>query len=70
MIQKQKTNKQEKPEDPMKLEIAEELGLLERVRQNGWGSLTAKETGRIGGLITRKKQQEKIKASQDKKPSL
>ena len=67
---KQKTNKQEKPEDKMKLEIAKELGLIERVRQNGWGSLTAKETGRIGGLITRRKQLEKMKASQDKKPSL
>jgi len=63
--------KQEKPEDPLKLEIAAELGLLEKVRQYGWGSLSAKETGRIGGLITRRKQQEKMKASQEqaRKPS-
>ncbi len=67
---KQKTkNSPETPEDFMKLEIAEELGLLERVKQSGWGSLTAKETGRIGGLITRRKQQEKMKSTQEHKPS-
>jgi small acid-soluble spore protein F (minor alpha/beta-type SASP) len=64
---KPRTKKQEKPEDPMKLEIAAELGLLEKVRQQGWGSLTAQETGRIGGLITRRKLQEKLKASQETK---
>lgn len=37
-------------EEKMKYEIAEELGLLERVRESGWKSLSAKETGRIAGL--------------------
>ena len=41
--------------DNMKYEIARELGLLDRVREVGWGGLTAKETGRIGGLIGQKK---------------
>lgn len=41
----------------MKYEIARELGLLERVRQVGWAGLSAKETGRIGGLIGKKKRQ-------------
>ena len=36
-----------------KYEIARELGLLERVREVGWAGLSAKETGRIGGLIGR-----------------
>ena len=45
------------PEEKMKYEIAEELGLLDRVIQDGWKSLTSKETGRIGGLITKKKRQ-------------
>ena len=40
-----------------KYEIAEELGLLDRVMQDGWKSLTSKETGRIGGLITKKKRE-------------
>ncbi len=39
----------------MKYEIAEELGLLDRVLAQGWKSLTSKETGRIGGLVTKKK---------------
>ena len=39
----------------MKYELARELGLLDRVRQVGWAGLTAKETGRIGGLIGQKK---------------
>ncbi len=42
----------------MKLEIASELGLLERV-QRGWKSLTSKETGRIGGLMTKQKREMK-----------
>lgn len=43
------------PEEKMKYEIAEELGLLERVKKDGWKSLSAKETGRIGGLMTKRK---------------
>lgn len=70
MAHKVKPKKTDKPEDPLKLEIAEELGLLEKVREHGWGSLSAKDTGRIGGLITRRKQQEKMKAAQEnRKPS-
>lgn len=45
------------PEDQLKLEIAEELGLKDQVLQKGWKSLSSKETGRIGGLITKKKRQ-------------
>lgn len=35
-----------------KYEIARELGLLTRVREVGWAGLSAKETGRIGGLLS------------------
>ncbi len=45
------------PEDQMKLEIAEELGLLDKVQAGGWKALSAKETGRIGGLMTKKKRE-------------
>ena len=41
--------------DIMKLEIAEELGLLDKVNSGGWKSLTAKESGRIGGILARRK---------------
>lgn len=44
-------------EEKMKYKIADELGLLDRVLNDGWRSLTAKETGRIGGLVTRRKRQ-------------
>ena len=37
--------------EKMKYEIAGELGLLERVLNDGWRSLTAKETGRIGKAL-------------------
>ncbi len=43
------------PMEKMKYEIAEELGLLDRVEQYGWKSLTAKETGRIGGLMNKRR---------------
>lgn len=43
------------PEEMLKYEIAEELGVLDKVLETGWKSLSAKETGRIGGLMTRRK---------------
>lgn len=42
-------------EEKLKYEIARELGVLDRVIEKGWKSLSAKETGRIGGLMTGKK---------------
>jgi len=50
-LEKQKKEK-------MKYEIAEELGLLEKVTQNGWKSLTAKESGKIGGIMTKRRKAE------------
>ena len=38
----------------VKYEIAEELGLLDKVLEDGWKSLSSKETGRIGGIISKK----------------
>ena len=54
-----KKKKIETLEDKLKYEIAEELGLLDRIEKDGWGNLTAKETGKIGGLITVRKKQMK-----------
>lgn len=42
-------------DEKLKYEIAAELGLFEKVKKMGWKSLTAKETGRIGGLVTKRK---------------
>lgn len=37
--------------EKLKYEIAEELGLLDQVLNDGWKSLSSKETGRIGGFL-------------------
>ena len=39
------------PDEKMKYEIADQ------VLQKGWKSLSSKETGRIGGLITKKRRE-------------
>lgn len=39
----------------MKYEVAEEIGLLDKILDKGWENLTARENGRIGGLVTNKK---------------
>lgn len=44
-----------KKDEQLKLEITRELGLYDRIMENGWKSLSPKETGRIGGLLSRKK---------------
>lgn len=46
-----------------KYEIAEELGIIDKVFQSGWRSLSAKESGRIGGIIRSRNAQ--MAASQD-----
>ena len=48
-------NKVGKIDDKIKYEIASELGLMDKVRRYGWKSLNAKETGKIGGLISKRK---------------
>lgn len=42
-------------DEKLKYEVANELGLVDKIMKNGWKSLTAKETGRIGGLMTKRK---------------
>lgn len=54
---KKKKEKIETIEDKLKYEIAEELGLTEKIKEVGWAGLTAKESGRIGGLITVRKRE-------------
>lgn len=71
-MKKKQTNKpinlaELEPVEKMKYEIAEELGLLDRVMEEGWKNLTAKETGRIGGLVTKRKKQMKNEISSDNK---
>ena len=46
--------------EKIKYEIAEELGLSDKVDAYGWGGFTAEETGRIGGIMTKRKKELKI----------
>ncbi|MBL4938174.1 small, acid-soluble spore protein, alpha/beta type [Clostridium sp. YIM B02515] len=47
----------EKLREKIKYEIAEELGLRDKVDKHGWSGLTAEETGRIGGIMTKRKKE-------------
>lgn len=54
------------PLEALKMEIAAELGLIDQVRVKGWHSLSAKDAGKIGGLMTqriKKRNQEELSAS-------
>ena len=39
------------PRERLRFEVAAELGLDSKIRQYGWGSLSAQESGRIGGIL-------------------
>ena len=47
-------------DEKLKYEIAEELGLLDKVLKDGWRSLSSKETGKIGGLVTKKRREMRV----------
>lgn len=51
---KSKVKKTPEHVERLKLEIAEEIGLLEKVKECGWAGLSAAETGKIGGLLTKR----------------
>lgn len=53
-------------DDILKLEIAEELGLTDKIKDVGWGGLTAKESGRIGGIMTARKRNKQNKGENKK----
>jgi len=37
--------------DEFKYEVAESLGLMEQIQTKGWGEMTSRDIGRIGGKI-------------------
>ena len=71
MNSKNKGNRKKKKiltaDDRLKMEIAGELGLLDKVDEVGWGGLTAKESGRIGGLMTARKKKKALEEKSEKK---
>ena len=45
-------------DEQMKYEIAEEIGVIDKVFTLGWGALSSKESGRIGGILAHKAKKE------------
>ena len=60
---KKELTEAEKRNLQMKLEIAEELGLMDKVEQFGWKGLTSRESGRIGGIMGKRKKEERKEKS-------
>ncbi len=54
-----KTKKVLTERDLMKIEIAQELGLWDKIEKDGWESLTNADCGRVGGIMRRKLQQQR-----------
>lgn len=48
------------PEEELKLEIAKEIGVFDKVLNGGWGMLSARETGRIGGILGTRNRKKKV----------
>ncbi len=47
------------PAERSKYEAARRLGLMDKLLEGGWGSLTARENGLIGALVAGRKPAEK-----------
>lgn len=58
-MRKKELTEAEKRDLQMKMEIAEELGLMDKVEQLGWKGLTSRESGRIGGIMGKRKKAER-----------
>lgn len=54
-----KKAKRPNPRDLLKLEIADELGLLAKISQVGWAGLSAQEAGAIGGMMSHRLRQKR-----------
>ena len=53
--EKSKKSKPLTQNDILKYEIANELGLTDKIEATGWKSLTARESGKLGGLLASRK---------------
>lgn len=65
-MDKNKKKKLPTPRDLMKYEIAEELGLTDKINRSGWGGLTSQESGRIGGILAKREKNNAQQQSEKK----
>lgn len=61
VLLKKELTPEQKADLKMKCEIAQELGLWEKIEAGGWKNLTSKESGRIGGIMGKRKRDAKQK---------
>ena len=66
-IMKKELTPEQKADLRMKYEIAEELGLLDKITENGWKGLTSRESGRIGGIMGKRKRAQMQEGKNEKK---
>lgn len=57
----EKTFEEMNETERLKYETAMELGLIDKLKKDGWKSLSASETGRLGGIMNRKIKERKKK---------
>ena len=50
-VDKMSRTKTDYTKDILKLELAQQLGYGDKIRQAGWGELTSAESGRLGGMV-------------------
>ena len=63
--EKQKKEKPLTPQDLLKYEIASELGLMPKVTETGWKSLTSRESGQIGGILAKRQRLLRAKLAEE-----
>ena len=55
-------------EEQTKWEIANELGYFDKIVASGWKSLTSRESGQIGGMLSSRTKKESSSTSKDTNP--
>lgn len=58
-VRTQEDIKKLRPEEQKKWEVAIELGYFDKIVQSGWKSLTSRESGQVGGVLSSRKMQKK-----------
>ena len=62
-----KSKMKKRPEDweTLKVEVAKELGLWDKVQSNGLAGLSARDSGRLGGVFAAKRKEMAVKEEED-----
>lgn len=64
---KKELTPEQKADLKMKYEIAQELGLMDKIEEMGWKGLTSRESGRIGGVMGKRKKQQRDHSQKESK---